>query len=95
MDAGGADVITDAGSAQVIGTLWLTMALVGIVLLVARFWETLPADRRFRRRLGGWLAALIAALSLYSAWIVCFKPEALRKPPPSAERQRVSGRLIR
>jgi hypothetical protein len=71
------------------------MALVGIALIVARLWETLPADRGFRRRLGGWLAALVAALSLYSAWIIYFKPEALRKPPQSSDRPRVSGRLMR
>jgi hypothetical protein len=88
-------VIADAGSAQVFGTIWLTAALVGIALLVARLWETLPADRGFRRRLGGWLAAFVAALSLYSAWILYFKPEALGKAPPSPERPRVSWCLPR
>jgi uncharacterized membrane protein len=69
-------VIADAESARVIGTIWLTMGLVVIALIVARLWETLPADRGFRRRLGGWLAALVAAMSLYSAWMIYSSPRS-------------------
>jgi hypothetical protein len=83
-------VIADAETARVIGTIWLTMGLVVIALIVARLWETLPADRAFRRRLGGWLGALVAVLILYSALMIYTSPRS-REGTPQLPSQWSSG----